>query len=453
MCRLLVRWLCILAVGSATPGLREHEFLVGFVEGFLAGGGTEVKDCITSSIGATTDVKALLRELLRGDFPGAAADLKKLVLRIGSAVPDCKTSVHDLDAVAAVLGRAHNLRQLLSNAGHNFFESGLDISSTAGKSVAACKASQFQECGMLAGSAMRLFIIGEIPSIPQPPYNTGMHNKTFDEMQRAEASDSIEVYWNLSPLCMEQFRKWLGPAGLWHNSVWFKNLRTGLNATIEFAANSFGHSLILPKLNYSDRTVNWNNTAKFKAKEGALDTHYWDHRTHIATINGSTYNSLLSWAATKELQQFDKYFMFNLVTKSGHMQMSGFTCADGAAKVVDQIFNLAGPCVFNNSAPGLFRSDTDLWASENAEPVPASANKAVFDFYDALLHTPQIWSLNLTDTLKEIDRIAAQIHNGRMVYKDQGGQYWTYVPHKPVLSWRTSYMPLPRGCGDAVVLV
>jgi len=249
----------------------------------------------------------------------------------------------------------------------------------------------------MIGVALRLVVVG------RAAFNQGMQRRLPGQMVRAEQGDQITVHWNLSPLCIEQLGPWGGRAGLFHVSVGFTNLRSGLDSTVEFAADHFDASLILPVLNYSDRTVTWNNTAQVKPYEGKLDVNYWQFRTKLATINASTYNELLSWFDYAD-QAFKSYLLFGLGTAMGERRheeqdwwlenaFGGFTCFDFAYLVIQKLAELAGPCVFDRSLPGLLRNDIVLLETNVATRHPAKPEE-VFSFYEAVDEIPNLWSLN-----------------------------------------------------------
>lgn len=234
--------------------------------------------------------------------------------------------------------------------------------------------------------------------------------------------------------------------GLFHVSVGFVNVRTGLNATVEFAADKFDASLVIPSLNALDKTMKWSNTARVKPFEGQLDVNYWQYRTRLATINGTTYNAFLSWLA-HAVQKFTRYDLF-ILESAGRQRGSpfmGFTCFDFAYKAIEHLTKLAGPCVFDRSLSGLLRNDVVLLAKEVESHAPSS--RGAFSFYEAIERMPDLWSWNVSKTIDEISRLALEKWQGRAVYHEsETGHYWSYKPARPFLTFRKRFAPLPGTC-------
>lgn len=288
---------------------------------------------------------------------------------------------------------------------------------------------------------------------PKPPFNRGMHERQPSEMVRALPGDEVVVHWNLSPLLAEQFQHKLGDdLGLYHASVGFTNMRTGLNSTVEFAADNFDASLLVPAQNNANQAMTWNNTAKVKPYEGELDTYYWSKRLKVATISGSTYNAMLKWMETA-VKTYTRYDFFALESSAGGLKLQGdprfdgFTCFHFAKAALEQIAKLAGPCVFDRDRAwqGVFVNDVILLqASHGPAQSPATSAEA-WPFYEEINKIPDLKSFHYKKVIAELARVARQ-WNGQKVYHSSTGGYWSYKPREPLYGIREGYAPLPGTC-------
>merc|ERR1711924_131416 len=104
------------------------------------------------------------------------------------------------------------------------------------------------------------------------------------------------------------------------------------------------------------------------------------------------------------------------------------TCFDFAYAVLEQLAQVAGPCVFDRQA-SVLRNDVFLLQTADAEPTTVSATEA-FSFYAAVEKIPDLRSLKYNQTIAELSRLASQQRKGQMIYHGSGGQYWSYAPRK-----------------------
>jgi len=240
---------------------------------------------------------------------------------------------------------------------------------------------------------------------------------------------------------------------LFHVSVGFVNLRTGLNSTFEFTADSFNPDLLFPDLNFTARSMVWkNNAAGLHAKEGELDLEYWQFRTRVAIIDGAAYNAFLSWAHVAADRVFTRYMLFNFaVAGSDRPQFYGFTCFDGAEAMLHSIAKLAGPCVFDRTVPGIVRNDITTWGSSEAMPVDNTSSPMAFNYYAAIEKITDLrrrgGGISLP-IVAEIFRLVGVVRSGQAVFHDSSDRYWSYKPAKPFISAKTVVAPLPGVCED-----
>jgi len=286
---------------------------------------------------------------------------------------------------------------------------------------------------------------------PKPPFNRGMHSRQPREMVTANAKDEIVVHWNLSPLLAEQFQHKLGNwFGLFHCSVGFTNMQTGLNSTVEFAADNFDVSLLVPAQNNATRAMTWNNSGKVKFDEGLLDTYYWSNRTKLATINGNTYNALLKWFETA-FNHYKTYDLFALESPAGGLELQkdprfhGFTCFHLATAVLQRLADLAGPCVFDRSLPGVFVNDVMLLQAKDGPAQTSATSAQAWPFYEAINKIPDLKSFHYKLIIAELTRVAQQFKEQNYYHSNAAG-YWAYKPRPPFAEVRKSFAPLPGKC-------
>jgi hypothetical protein len=269
-------------------------------------------------------------------------------------------------------------------------------------------------------------------------------------MVRAIPGDEVVVHWNLSPLLAEQFQHKLGDFGLFHGSVGFTNMRTGLNSTVEFAADNFDASLFAPAQNNATRAMTWNNTGKVKPYEGELDTYYWSKRTRLATINGSTYNEMLKWMETA-VEAYTRYDLFALESSAGGLKLQedprfdGFTCFHLAKAALQQIAELAGPCVFDRSLPGVFVNDVMLLQASNGPAQSPATSAEAWAFYESINKIPDLRTLHYKKIMDELTRLA-QEWKKLNIYHSSAAGYWSYKPRAPFFQVRKGFAPLPGKC-------
>jgi len=266
------------------------------------------------------------------------------------------------------------------------------------------------------------------------------------------------VHWNLSPLLAEQFAHKLGDwFGLFHCSVGFTNMRTGLNSTVEFAADNFDGSLLAPTQNNASHVMTWNNIGKVKPYEGELDTYYWSNRTKLATINGDTYNAMLKWMETA-VETYTRYDLFALESSAGKLQLQpdprfhGFTCFHLASAVLEQIAKLAGPCVFDRSLPGVFVNDVMLLQASDGPPQSPATLAEAWPFYEAINKIPDLKSGHFKLMVEELKRIALQFRQAN-IYHSHASGYWSYKPRVPFAQVAKRFAPLPGTCPQTAQIV
>jgi len=286
---------------------------------------------------------------------------------------------------------------------------------------------------------------------PKPPFNRGMIARQPSEMVKALPGDEVVVHWNLSPLLAEQFQHKMGDwFGLYHCSVGFTNMRTGLNSTVEFGADNFDASLLVPAQNNATHAMTWNNTARVKPYEGELDTYYWQKRTKLATIDGNAYNAMLKWMETA-VKTYTRYDMFALESPAGGLKLQGdprfdgFTCFHVARAALEQIAKLAGPCVFDRSLPGVFVNDVMLLQASNGPAQAPATSAEAWPFYEEINKIPDLKTNRFKKIIGELTRIA-QRWGKQNVYHSTAGGYWSYKPRLPFFKIRKGFAPLPGTC-------
>lgn len=453
---------CLL-VSAATQTPRE-QIAVGLMQGFVSDR-SDLNDCVGGTDGILTGADAALKQILKGDLRQKAEGLRKLADALDSipaVMAVCRASRADVAAMLDALKLIKGMKGLLARIASDIRSDGARIRSDIVGSVAAFEALDYKECGRRLGAALRRLVVAERPMPPpprpQPPYNRLMHERSPVQMKRAESTDRLEVYWNLTPMCEEQLNSWAGAIGLFHVSVGFVNLRTGLNSTFEFTADNFNGMLLFPLLNFTDRSMVWNNTARLHAKEGELDLEYWQFRTRIAIIDGTAYNAFLSWSQVA-VDQFTRYHLFNFaVAGSDRPQFDAFTCFDAVAMMLQSISNISGPCVFDRSLPGVVRSDIYVWGSTEAVPIDKTSSQMAFNYYAAITKIPDLRNQDFEVKMAEIVRLMGELKSGQAVFHDpwanvKNDRYWSFKPAKPIISYKTVVAPLPGGCQDQAVLI
>jgi len=441
---------------DATP---RAQVITGLIEGFVSAE-PDLAACIGDASGDLRSLDAALSDILKRDLASIAAGLHKIA-NILKEMPvlaaKCKASKADVKDITDTLKQIHDLKDLGTHIWSDLMVHGKDIGTQISNAAAAYQAHEYLEVGRKIGVALRLVVVGKaarepLPPPPQPPYNRDMRLRNPREMVRAEAGDQIDVHWNLSPLLIESAHDWAGGLGFFHVSVGFTNTRTGLNSTIEFAADKFDLTLITPTLNYSDRTMTWKNTATVKPLEGALDVNYWQFRTQLATINASTYNAMLSWL-DDAVKNFTIYNLFVLADSNQvKPDAGGFSCFDFAQAALEQLAKLAGPCVFDQSLPGILRNDVIMLGNGTAGRTAASPEDA-FSFFAAVVKIPDLWSLNYNETITEMARLASEQRKRSAIYHDTAGRYWSYKPRRPFFAISKSFAPLPGTCHQAETIL
>jgi len=444
-----------LSISGSSPVSPRRQMIGGLLEGFTSEQ-PDLADCIGDVDADLKIFEDAVNDILKRDLPSVAAGLRKLADALDAlptAKAECRATKDDWKQIRTTLSKIRSVKDLGAHIWSDVISHSKDILSELSSAAAAHQALDYVEVGRRIGVVFRLVIVGKaarmpLPPPPQPPFNRGMKVRSPDEMVRAEPGDQIDVDWNLTPVMIENLSSWGGALGVFHVSIGFTNRRTGLNSTVEFAADNFDATLVIPFLHEGDRTISWGNTGQVLPKEGEFDANYWQYRTRLATINGITYNEMLSWLVFAK-NQFQRYDLFYLDTAT-HKQpldgyFKGFTCFDFAYKAIEHLVKLAGPCVLDRSLPGLLRNDMVLWAKEVEADAPTPDD--VFEFYEAVRKIPDLWSLNASKTIAEVSRLVETRRNGHAVYHESiTGKYWFYTPSRPFLGMRKRFDPLPGKC-------
>jgi len=182
-------------------------------------------------------------------------------------------------------------------------------------------------------------------------FNEKMIEHPLNKMTRVNGEDQVTVYQYESPLEEEQFGRKLGLLRLFHTSLGAV-LPSGLNVTMEFAANDFP-SVFLPSVTPEGKVV-WNNTASVHAKQGILDDRYWTRRYLLGTVSGVEYNALLDWVEKHQQERYGAYFLWRLQTGATH-GFKSITCDDFVFDLVKQLplaVNISGDSEQFHAAAG-----------------------------------------------------------------------------------------------------
>jgi len=289
---------------------------------------------------------------------------------------------------------------------------------------------------------------------PKPQFNQGMHERQPREMAEARPNDEVIVHWNLSPLMAETFGHKIGDwFSIFHVSVGFTNTRTGMNSTAEFAADKFGASLLVPAQDNAARAMMWDNSAKVKLYEGELDTYYWSNRTKTATINGIKYNAMLEWFETA-IKDYTKYDLFALESRAGGLKLQedplfgGFTCFQFARAAIQKLADLAGPCVFDRSLPGVFVNDVMLLQADDGPEQSRVTSAAARPFYEAMNKIPKLMTLDIKEIFDEMTRGAQEWNEQAIYHSSAYDTHWAYKPRAPFFQVSTGFAPLPGKCAQ-----
>jgi hypothetical protein len=352
----------------------------------------------------------------------------------------------------------------------------------------------------------------------------------------AQASDTIFVHWNLAPMMPGEFGELLTYAGLYHASVSFFNTRTDASSFVQFVAPSFGPALLFPNLssNFSSEckdqklwssSLSWNNPGHVMFVDEVGTGYIWKHRTQVATINGTVYNSVHAWVQ-KAMATYKEYYLFHAITDqfkeykgknagAGHggiplddakapsglsaekcqarctndlrcdcatMNGSGkcfkrascnpnsfandsnhttwtkievetgdqaTTCMDFARLALTQIYNLAGPCVFDPHSDGILNDDPILHVRDQPSPIVSWDPAELGDFCRYYTRMDTI-SKGVTGGVHGLINGLAALLEELVVDRailHHGDQYYRFRPVFPYASYRKRFVPLP-GTGE-----